>query len=220
MCNKLVHAACVKINNNMISLFNSGENFKWYCDDCCDVIKNLQRSMDDVMKILVSLSAELKRTLDRSSSEKRITRQSKKNLPKDSDEDPPSTPVTVQSAHRHFHPVVPDVIVGTCSDVAESVKSVPDRKLVYASKFANSTSPDGLRTFLCTKLDVPIDAIDCRLLVSANQDVSKLNFVSFKIGVDPELFTKLLHPNIWPTGVLVREFISRPKNYNPVALAQ
>lgn len=107
-----------------------------------------------------------------------------------------------------------DCIIGSCSAVDESIKAAvfKDRKFVYASKFNTATTVEDLRKFLGQKLSVPENELECRLLVSANQDVTRLNFVSFKIGVDPGLFDKLLLPDSWPSGILVREFIARPKN--------
>lgn len=111
-----------------------------------------------------------------------------------------------------------ECIVGSCNDVDDTIKAVPEKKYIYASKFSNNTLPAALSKFLCGKLVVSEDDIDCRLLVSANKDVSLLNYVSFKIGVDPNLFKKLMQPDIWPSGVLVREFFYRPKNFKPIVL--
>lgn len=103
-----------------------------------------------------------------------------------------------------------NVIIGSC--VEDSLRSVPVRKYIHASRFLNSTTTDAVKKYLHNKLQLPEEEIDCRLLVAANQDVSKFNFISFKIGINPASFDKLLHPDVWPMGVVIREFVLRPKN--------
>lgn len=43
-------------------------------------------------------------------------------------------------------------------------------------------------------------------LVAKNADLSRLNFVSFKIGLDSGLKEKALASSKWPTGIALREF--------------
>lgn len=220
MCNKVFHGSCIKVGNGTVQLLNSSTNLKWFCDECADIAGKLIRNMEDVMKMMLKISTDIKDinrdppTLDR-----RITRSTKKNmvesLQKDGDGITSFSPTTAQSSHQLNSPV----IIGTCNDAADLIKSAPERKFVYASKFANSTTIETLRSFLSGKLNVNEDVIDCRMLVSANQDITKYNFISFKIGVDSDMFQRLLQPDLWPSGVLVREFISRPKNIKPIVLA-
>ena len=119
------------------------------------------------------------------------------------------------SANRRINLPLSDCIIGSCHEMDETIKTVPDRKFVYASRFSNNTVPEAICKFLSGKLAVSESEFECRLLVSANQDISRFNYISFKIGVHPDLFSKLLRPEVWPTGVLVREFVSRPKNLTP-----
>jgi hypothetical protein len=113
----------------------------------------------------------------------------------------------------HVQDSVSECITGSCNDAEETLMAAKEKKYIYASKFSNTTLPSEVSKFLSKKLDVSADLLDCRLLVSPNKDVSRLNFVSFKIGVDLELFQKLLQPDIWPCGVMVREFTFRSKNF-------
>lgn len=187
------------------------QNLKWFCDDCRDTFGKMQRTIDEFRKQMLSLSSDIRAlATDRANPEKMKTRSSKKVPPKDTDT--PSTPSSLQSNMQHSNLVVPEVIVGTCNNVSDAVKIVPIKKYIYASKFANTTSVEALRSFLCSQLNIAETEVDCRLLVPANQDVTQLNFVSFKIGVNLEIFPKLLQPEIWPVGVPVREFTDRPKN--------
>lgn len=244
LCNKTVHAACLKFNNAVFSLFNSYTNFKWFCDDCQILLATFSRNSDGMFKLLLSLSEEVKTIVGISSgtSDKRTTRSAKRNLPRNLDirsassstagPAPVPSPVSPalapspafqhseRTAHHHIQhqPYRSECFVGTGDIAATSIKSVPETKYIYASRFANSTTPDALKDYLCTKLGLSEVAFDCRLLVAAGKDVNSLNFISFKIGVNVDLYTKLLVPNIWPAGILVREFVHRSKNLSPAGV--
>lgn len=112
-----------------------------------------------------------------------------------------------------IQPPQSECVIGSCEDVDDGITAAPVKKFIYASKFTNTTTPEALRKFLSGKLMVAEGEMDCRLLVAAGREVSSLSFVSFKIEVGLDLFNKLMQPDIWPSGVLVREFISRPKNF-------
>ena len=54
--------------------------------------------------------------------------------------------------------------------------------------------------------------INVARLVPKGTDISKLTFVSYKIGLDPQLKQLALTASSWPTGLLFREFINMSKN--------
>lgn len=43
-------------------------------------------------------------------------------------------------------------------------------------------------------------------LIKQGTDVNSLNFISFKVGVDPKYRSAALDPSSWPKGILFREF--------------
>ena len=49
-------------------------------------------------------------------------------------------------------------------------------------------------------------------LVQRGADTSNYSFVSYKIGLDPDVKATALDPASWPSGLLFREFVDRPKN--------
>ncbi|XP_055591008.1 uncharacterized protein LOC129743082 [Uranotaenia lowii] len=63
----------------------------------------------------------------------------------------------------------------------------------------------------CLDLTLPVDV---KRLLPKGVDGSTRNFVSFKIGLDPAYKDVALSPLTWPTGILFREFIDQPKNFN------
>lgn len=52
---------------------------------------------------------------------------------------------------------------------------------------------------------------NCRQLVKKDADITTMQFVSFKIDVNEDLFELMSDPEIWPKYILVREFLSERK---------
>ena len=63
----------------------------------------------------------------------------------------------------------------------------------------------------CLSATEPIDLVR---LVPKGKDVAGLSFVSFKIGLDPDMKIKALDSSSWPVGLRFREFVDRSKNWN------
>lgn len=56
------------------------------------------------------------------------------------------------------------------------------------------------------------DPVDVVRLVPKGKDVSRMTFVSFKIGLDPSMRNKALDPASWPAELQFREFVDIAKN--------
>ena len=217
LCNKVVHPACIKLSTTSVPLFISAKNFKWFCDDCCDSIGSILGNLDQLLQITRSISFDVKnlnKDVRNVTSSKEVSMDScgvVTRLQKKKTVTPEANTGSLSSPVLRPVPESTRCIVGSCVESNE-IKSVPERKFLYASRFASSTSKEAIVKYLSNKLNIPEDEFICHLLVPANLDVNKLNFVSFKIGLSPEMFKKALVSEIWPAGVLVREFVSRAKN--------
>ena len=62
-------------------------------------------------------------------------------------------------------------------------------------------------------LSIP-ESMDVIRLVPKGKDITGLSFVSYKIGLSPEMENKALDASTWPTGLLFRQFVDQPKNWN------
>ena len=49
-------------------------------------------------------------------------------------------------------------------------------------------------------------------LVRKGIDTTNYSYISYKIGLDPDVKSIALDPASWPSGLLFREFVDRPKN--------
>lgn len=87
----------------------------------------------------------------------------------------------------------------------------PPKFWLYLSGFQPLISPDDVQKIVtrCLDLSSPCDVVR---LVPKGKDVSKMSFISFKIGLDPALKEKALLPLSWLDGLVFREFVDQSKN--------
>lgn len=121
-------------------------------------------------------------------------------------------------------PNVPASKVGTKQDasglsvVPKIVRARDDKskfeKALFVSRLLPTTTADGVVNFVTANTSVNgKERMNVHKLVKKGVDESTLDFVSFKIEVSADDLIILNDPNVWPEGVLVREFVpSAPKN--------
>lgn len=94
--------------------------------------------------------------------------------------------------------------------VIKVVKPAESVKYIHVTRIDSSTSDQSLVDYLAAKLNINGERLKCfRLSRNPNP---RLEIVSFKIGVPSDLFDDVFKSKIWPNGVMVREFVRRPRN--------
>lgn len=90
--------------------------------------------------------------------------------------------------------------------------SVGATKEVYISKLDRDTTEKDIIDFL-TDAQVIADTttIKCVKLIKVGADLSRLNWVSFKLVVPDSLFDSIVDRSVWPPTVAVREFVNIPR---------
>lgn len=87
-----------------------------------------------------------------------------------------------------------------------------DRSL-WVSRFHPDTTVEQVRDYVVNATgNNDMEQFNCVKLVKKDADLSALQFVSFKIEVNDELFAALSDPGKWPKYVLLREFLSEGRN--------
>lgn len=83
-------------------------------------------------------------------------------------------------------------------------------KSMYASRFETSISPSEIESYIKSQIsEVNENDFTVRMLVKKDQNMEILTFVSFRITCTNELYTKIMHPDFWPSGILIGEFFER-----------
>jgi hypothetical protein len=99
------------------------------------------------------------------------------------------------------------VITGT-DDTNCTLEIVKPKKYLHISNFKPTTTCEDIKNHLLSKIQVPVEDIECHELVSKRTDRSLLNFISFKVGFDPTVFDKAYDGNIWPVECAIKPFIN------------
>jgi len=228
-CDHVVHLRCTKMNKSFLKIVSESSNLCWLCDECSKLMKlaRFRDTMSSVGAALTSISAkqdsiheELK--LEIAKNGKQIAELAKKISV--------GTPTRSRSSVFLARPtpkrpredesieslITKPLIGGTRLTGEFSVATVPipeDLFWVYLSRIHPSVEPAAIEKLCKTglKCEEPVKVIP---LVKKGSDLSTLNFISYKIGVDSKYRDAALNPETWPTGVLFREFVdSRPKNF-------
>lgn len=85
----------------------------------------------------------------------------------------------------------------------------PPKFWLYLSGFQPLIKIEDVQKIVARCMDVS-DPVDVVRLVGKDADITKLTFVSFKIGLSPDLRELALNASTWPTGLLFREFEDLP----------
>lgn len=83
-------------------------------------------------------------------------------------------------------------------------------KVAYVSNFHPSVNAIQVINYLCMKKVISSSKeVSCKKLVSPDVDIDSVSFVSFRITADSKIFHSIVNSNIWPNGIVAREFLKR-----------
>ncbi|XP_058817344.1 uncharacterized protein LOC131680647 [Topomyia yanbarensis] len=196
-CYRIMHLSCSTLTRPKLDMINDSANIFWLCDSCVDLMKS---------------SARLKH-LEKT----RKSVESATTLPAT----PISWPVPNRAGAKRAreteddkYPSKSDVPSLTCGKKKGDVAKVPtitvqpatSKCWIYLSRIATAVSEAEVGAMVkeCLSTDDPVEV---KKLVKKDANLSGLNFISFKIGVDPQLREMALNADTWPDGMYFREFI-------------
>lgn len=78
---------------------------------------------------------------------------------------------------------------------------------LYLSRVSRNVTEEQITKLAIDRLGV--SEIKAKRLVAKGKDVSRMRFISFKVGMNFDLKDKALESSTWPDGLLVREFEER-----------
>ena len=135
----------------------------------------------------------------------------------------PKTPVWPKQSikRRRLYDKPNAIALPSCgtSDIDLSDLSVPsivnnaNKFWLYLSKLNPLVTDGDVQKIVSRCLNAP-ESVEVIRLVPKGKNIDSLTFVSYKIGLDPDIKTKALDSSSWPTGLLFREFVDQPKNWD------
>lgn len=217
-CEHVVHLKCASIDKNVVKSVSDIPNYHWMCDECSKLMKviRFRNAMSSVGNAICELTknqeaanAELKSELAKHTEQ--IAQLSNR-----INSVTPILPVTAPRRtmkrrriddNHEARPAKP-LIVGTRStDHTSAVATVPVPTVmfwIYLSRLHPSVKPDAVEKL--TRDSLQCDTAKAIPLIKQGTDVNSLNFISFKVGIDPIFREAALDPSSWPKGILFREF--------------
>lgn len=106
-------------------------------------------------------------------------------------------------------PVRKSIVGSELTTVIKVVKPAESVKYIHVTRVDSSTTDQSLTDYLAAKLGIGAERLKCfRISRRIN---ATLEVVSFKIGVPSDLLDDVFKAEIWPIGVMVREFVNRPR---------
>ena len=115
-------------------------------------------------------------------------------------------PVQIQSDRGENNIDLSDLSVPSIVPVAAQ-----NRFWLYLSGLNPLLTDDDIQKIISRCLNTTNPVVAVRL-VRKGTDTSNFSYISYKIGLDPDLKNIALDPASWPTGMLFREFVDAPKN--------
>lgn len=210
LCERLAHMKCLGWNRSNLDFVSSQSNVLWFCNDCITVVEqcktpNTPTTADSVASAVSDaldscfkgVKDEISQTnaLIRALSEKLTSNPSSNKRPRDEmlGDTPRSKPVIK--------------LVGGTRETEKFVETVPkpvDKFWIYLSRIAPHVSEDDISLLVqeCLPDSHPV----VKKLVKKDADLTKLEFVSFKAGVDMQMKNLALDPSVWPQGIYFRAF--------------
>ncbi|XP_058817072.1 uncharacterized protein LOC131695119 [Topomyia yanbarensis] len=224
-CGSIFHRTCIpgmqRSALDLLSSFNN--NLYWLCDDCARCFnewvqqsvsaapivntKKLCEAVDNLNTVVSNLSSRIENHFPANYGSVTQRGLFVKRLP----EDPP-TPKRRRENNAKIRATAA-AVCGTRA-IQREIRTVADEReqfWVYLSRLDPSHTVEEIVAMTQECLGTS-DAPKAVLLVKKDTDLTKLNFVSFRVELPSELKDTALKASTWPTGVLVREFnFDQPK---------
>lgn len=223
-CDNFIHLRCLttpasttKLNKAFMNIVEENPNLIWMCNECAKLMKmmrfkstvtSLGNAINAITEKQETVHAEIQKQLTKQGQQiAQLSRRIALSSPCRQDPDhvlrgpPPKRRRDDDSAGNK-------PLLGGIKIADTNVITVPEPVelfWVYLSRIHPSVQPDAIEKLVkdCLQSEDNVKAIP---LVKKGVDTSRLNFISYKVGVDPKFRDAALNVATWPKGILFREF--------------
>lgn len=221
-CGFSLHLKCAGLSKAQSKLLVDCSNIHYYCNNCqkysnktiadrLDTFTSSINGLVDSLKPLANINFSAI-VSGLSSFSLNSTNQAQINTVQ------PNSSIIVNNKRRRIESPVTnnsqiEAKTGTNDSLALAV--VPQRKSIVASQLSSATTTEQILKYIADKLNITDAAekntIRPTILLPANKKAEELNFVSFRVSMPETLFETLFSEQFWPKGVIIREYIPKPK---------
>lgn len=223
-CDRMIHLRCsanAKLNKPFMNIVQSCPNLAWMCDECAKLMKccrfksamvSFGCALEAITEKQEQAHAELRKEIAKQGQQ--IAQLSKGFALSTPTLLKPELPERQPPLKRRRHeispskPLVGGTKVATEDNAFTEVLTVPEPKelfWLYLSRIHPSVKPESIEKLVkdCVQCE---DLVKVVPLIKKDADMSRLSFISYKIGLDPKLREIALSAETWPKGILFREF--------------
>jgi PHD-finger len=207
-CGKTFHNSCVDIDDIIYEALQRSKNLYWKCDECAGP-KITGDPTEMIMKKLNAMSADIDALKLRQPPPKKLL--SGLFTPRKTEAEVATPGFKRKRVETTTStPALTHGTGATCQDLV----AIKPLKWLYVSMLHPSTTEEAIVNKLSDALDALTVDFKCVKLLA--KDIQSPTYISFKVGMNDDLFVKSLEPSIWPPGVAFREFVNRPRrNFRP-----
>lgn len=217
-CGGNFHVRCAglaSLSKTAVKLLNESPNLCWYCNDCVafqikDVTSSLGEMKESLVKLMDTVATTKAAVVNSASVCSPATIGPTLNFA-GSVSSLKRWRVGNGSVGTHFPQSPAPISVMGSNEADNTIKAVAPRKLVFVSQLHPTTTADDISQYLASQVQIEKDShVRANVLLPRGRTIEELDFVSVKLSIPESLFEKVMSPSVWPRGVTIREFISRP----------
>jgi hypothetical protein len=209
-CGQCFHTFCAGVASIVFQALENCENLSWKCDKCSE-----NGFAGDATKLIMeklnAMSADIETLKMKNAPRKPF---SELLTPKNARFEV-KTPGSKRKRVDNAIPT-PTIAHGTGAACSE-LMAVKPLKWLYVTMLHPTTTGEAVANQLSKALNAQATDFNCVKLLA--KEVQSPTYISFKIGMNDDLFAKSMEPSVWPPGVAFREFVNRPRRlFRPVGV--
>lgn len=232
VCGCICHSHCYGLNKTIIKAINELPNLTFLCDTCNEkkatvaagaavphVVNNSESNSSMDSASIINAISDLKNMVTGLQD-----KMSKLEKPSYRSILAGDQPLRGSAKRPRFGDIVDSTptgrpkktIIGT-NAAEKELSSVEARKWIFVSQLHPTTTDQSFTEYVKKRLNDQADnlKIQAFALVPKERDRRELNFISFKLNIPESSFNAVLNPDIWPKGVMVREFVNDQRRRRP-----
>lgn len=208
-CEQFIHINCVGLSKAAAKAFNDCNEIHFYCNKCqkyslCGISETLRNFSKDINKLGDALKPlaevdfnKLTTSFINNRVHPNVTIRPPKRLRIDMEPEQPNQIISTEK-------------IGTKESDILSV--VPKPKSLVIGRLSKATTTDNIAKYVVDNIpDLSTADINCTMLIPKNRNADELNHINFRVTVPDRIFDQVFNASFWPKGVIVREYIFRPR---------
>lgn len=210
-CEQFIHIVCVGISKNAVKAFNECDEMHFYCCKCqkyslCGISETLSNFSKDINKLGDALKPLAEVDFNK------LTSSFINNRVHPNVTIRPPKRLRIEMEPEQSNKATSTEKIGTKE--SDSLSVVPKPKSLVISRLSKVTTTENIAKYIVDNMpdsELSITDINCTTLIPKDRNATELNHINFRVTVPDRVFDQVFNASFWPKGVIVREYIFRPR---------